>query len=54
MIIIKSNLKSLARIFFPIACTKIKWFFPNITRFFCPKMANILNNSWGGGGLQPP
>ena len=44
------GLKSLARIFFSIACTKTKWFCPNITWFFCPKMAiwKIL------GGLQPP
>ena len=45
------ELKSLARIFFSIACTKIKWFCPNITwYFFCPKMAiwKFL------GGLQPP
>ena len=33
------GLKSLARIYFSIACTKIKWFCSNITIFFCPKMA---------------
>ena len=31
------GLKSLARIFFPIACTKIKLFCPNITWFFARK-----------------
>ena len=44
------GLKSLSRIFVSIACTKIKWFCPNITGFlFASKMA-ILKNSKGGVG----
>ena len=37
---------------FSIVCTKIEWFCPNITRFFCPRMAiwKIL----GGGGAAAP
>ena len=44
------GLKSLARIFISIACTKIKWFCPNISWYVCPIFAiwQIL------GGLQPP
>ena len=44
------GLKSLARIFFSIAWTKIKWFCPNITWFFFARkllFQKIL------GGLQP-
>ena len=41
------GLKSLTRIYFPIACTKIKWFCPNITRL--PKMDRKFL-----GGCSPP
>ena len=40
--------------FVSIACTKIKWFCPNITWFICPKMAFWRKKSRGGGGLPPP
>ena len=53
------GLKSLARIFFSIACTKIKWFCPNITRLFARKwlfqqQQQIYIRGGGGGGLCSP
>ena len=42
---------------FSIACPKIKWFCPNITRFIFWPEYGYLKNSGGGGGAaarQPP
>ena len=44
------GLKSLARIYFSIACTKIKWFCPNITWF----LKWLFENSSGVAAPPPP
>ena len=47
------GLKSLARIFFPIACTKIKWFCPNIT-WFCFARKWLFQNLQEAAAPPPP